>query len=152
MGERGEVQGDGPAFGPLDEAGDLVGSDVDVQLAQEQWPRRDSSNASSAAPTSTRRRRTRNRPSGSGIAVRPPSTIVDPAGISATSIGRMSSDVAADELVDVVEHEDERAGAASASMAPNCWSAGEPMVGERAHSAVTHPGSTGSMSSSASAT
>ena len=68
----------------------------------------DSSNASSAAPTSTRRRLTRSLPSGSGIAVRAPSMILDPAGSSASSIGRMSSDLAADQLVHVVEHEDER--------------------------------------------
>ena len=33
--ERGEVQRDGPAFGPLNEPGDLLRVGVDVQLAQE---------------------------------------------------------------------------------------------------------------------
>ena len=78
---------------------------------------------------------------GSGIAVRPASTMLDPAASRATSTGSDVEDVAADELVDVVEHEDERARRA-ASMAPNCCSAGEPIVGDsrpqRRHASRIH--------------
>ena len=104
-----------------------------------------------AGPISTRRRWTRSRPSGSGSATRPPSTMRRP--------GRQLGDehrqhIDASRLTSPWTSSRTRTNGCrrAANMAPNRWSAGEPMVGDAPTGHDTTRGSTGSMSSIASAT
>ena len=121
VGERGEVDGDGPALGPLDEPGRLVRGRRRAQVGEEdrrverierQLRRAHLDQAPADAQPSERQRDGRAAAQHDG---RPGWHLGD-------EHRQHVQDVAAGQLVDVVEHEHERARR-SAIMAPNCWSA-----------------------------
>jgi hypothetical protein len=149
LGEGGQVQGDRPPLGLLDQSAHIVRRSIHAERVEEgrrfrhaerQLVRADLDQAA-LHPHPAEGERDRR---AAGQHERGPRRQL------ADQHREAVQRVAADELVDVVEHEYE--GRRAASTAPRRCTPGEPMVGDPAHSAAPQPGATGSISSIAAAT